>query len=114
MLKSVKIDLEDLCDAMEHLKAQLPRMTLSECVDVAAKLGAASKTAEAIDDFIKGEIKKKLKHKAGEIKGETFKAILSIVPTTRLDQKALKAGAPNTYEQYCKITPQERINFEAR
>lgn len=114
MLKAAKTDLEDLCDAMEHLKAELPRLTLSECVDVAARLRAARKIAEQIDEFIKDSITKKLKHKAGEVRGEVFKANLTLIPTTRLDQRELKEENPDIYERYCHTTTQERITFEPR
>lgn len=114
MLKAAKLDLEDLCDSIEHLKSQLPRMTLGEYVDVDARLNSARKTLTEIDDFIKDEIKKKLKHRPGEVRGEVFKALFSIVSVTRLDQKALQEGEPETYERYCRRADQERVRFEPR
>jgi hypothetical protein len=114
MMKRIGQDLESLCDALEHLKAELPRLTLSESVDVGARLRAAIKTSQEIDDIVKSEIKSKLRHKRGEIKGETFKAVLSLFPVDRLDQKALKELEPDTYERYVRTSTQERITFEAR
>lgn len=115
MLKAAKTDLSDICDALESLhKAVLPRLTREEKVDVAARLRSAAKTVEAIDKSIKEEIKGWRKGKEGEVKGELFKAILTLVPTTRLNQELLKEQHPDVYEECKETKDQTRISFEVR
>ena len=114
MLKALRLDLDDLYACIDDLQARLPRMLMSEKVDVAARLGSAKKSIEAMDELIKTEIKDKLKHRAGTLPGENFQAELALVPTTRLDTKALKEGEPETYEAYCKRMEVERVNFKPK
>lgn len=114
MLKGVKADLEELCAAVDHIEATLPRMILAEKVDLAARLSSTRKTLEELDVLIKDEIKKKLKHAEGTVSGESFQAVLTPIPVTRLDSKALKEHEPGTWEAYAKRTIDERINFKPR
>lgn len=114
MIVSVKHDLEDVSDAMEHLKAQLPRLTREESVDVAARVRAIAKTAEEIDKAIKAVIKTWRKGKEGTVLGEVFKAVLKLIPTTRFNSKALEAAEPKVYAKYLETDDVTRITFEAR
>lgn len=114
MLKAVKVDIEDVCDALEHLNASLGRLTKDEKVDVAARLRAASKTIKIIDDGIKDEIKKWCKEKPGTVKGEVFKAVLSYNEVNRFNQKRYKEENPEAYETYIEANDEARITFEPR
>lgn len=114
MLKVVRTDLENVCDDLEHLQAQLPRLTLKEKVDVCARLRAACKTIKAMDEEITAEMKKLRRGKAGYVIGEVFKAFVNICPTTRLDQTALKLDLPDLFNKYTKTDDVVRVTFEAR
>ena len=114
MLRAAKIDLADTADALEHLLKLVPKMTREEKVDVAARVRAVHKHAEAIDSLIKGEIKEWRKGKPGTVKGEQWQAILSVVATTRLDGAWLKLERPDIHTAYSKTTDVERITFAPR
>jgi predicted RNA binding protein with dsRBD fold (UPF0201 family) len=114
MNKLVETDLEDVTYLFEDLLKRLHRLTREQRIDVAARLRAAAKHIKAIDDSVKAEVKKARNHKAGIVKGEKWVAQLSLVPVKRLDQGALKDGAPETYEEYCKEDVDERVTFEVR
>lgn len=114
MNKTVEADLTDLVAIFEDILARLPKMTLAQRIDVAARLNGANKTIKKIDEAVKDEIKTKRRSKKGYVNGEIFKAYLDIIPTTRLDQKLLKAAEPAIFDKYNKTAPQERITFEPR
>lgn len=114
MKKGIGIDLADTSDAIESLAASFDKMTLVEMVDVAARLRGVRKASEALDKKIKDAIKDKLKHKAGSLNGEIFKAVLKIVPVMRLDQQRLKAEKPAIYDNYSRLDDDERVTFEPR
>jgi hypothetical protein len=114
MNTATKVDLEDLQSVMEALMKRLPKLDLTTKVDVAARLGAAMKTAKKIDSSIKDDIKAKCGGKPGYIFGEIFKAHFALVPTTRLNQKALKEDEPELFEKYQETEDEGRVMFEAR
>jgi predicted phage-related endonuclease len=109
-----KSDLEDLTLLLEDLVKRLPKMERKERIDLAARLKPAAKHLKTIDDAVKEEIKERLKGKEGTVLGEIFRAVLKLVPTKRLDQKAFKEAEPDLYDQYSKETDDQRISFEAR
>ena len=114
MQKLVKTSLLEASDALEHLVKALPKMTREEQIDTAARLKAVAKHCEFIDDEVKKVIKNVRKGKEGHVLGELFKAHLAIVPTTRLDQKALKVEETEIYNKYLREDDQIRITFETR
>ena len=114
MKQALENDLSDATQTVEAIVARLPKLTLEDKVDVAARLGAIAKTLEAFDKAVKDDIKKHLKHKMGSVVGGMFKAILNLVPTDRLNQKELKEDQPGLFKQYTDTNPVERITFEAR
>lgn len=114
MLKAVKVDLEDVCDALEHLSASLGRLTREEKIDVAARLRSAAKTVESIDKSIKEDIAVWRKGKPGYVNGEIFKAKYSVNPVNRLDQKALKEEEHEIHAKFTKANNEVRISFEPR
>lgn len=114
MKKSIKEALEDASAVMEEIEGKLPNMTLTEKVDVAARLKAATKRAEIIDRTVKKDIEDKLKGKAGIVNGELFKAVRTLVATARLDQKALKEEEPEIVARFTVNDVQGRISFEVR
>ncbi len=69
---------------------------------------------EGIDETLKEEIKTHRKGKPGNVMGEIFKAHLSKVPTTRLDQKLLQEKYPKAWTACQVTTSQSRITFEPR
>jgi predicted phage-related endonuclease len=114
MNTSTKTDLEDIALMMESLAKQLPKLTLATKVDMAARLRGVAKAVKAIDDSIKDEIKAKRNGRVGVVAGDLFKAVLSLIPTTRLDQKKLEIEQPKIYAKYLKTDNQTRITFEVR
>ncbi len=114
MRKSVKQDLFDACDALEHLVGLLPKMTQPERIDVIARLRGAAKTIETIDKMVKTEIKDQLKHQEGTLPGEIFKAMLTLIIVNRLDQQKLKVEYPTVYAKCLNKGTDERVTFEPR
>ena len=112
--KLTQSDLEDISFLFEDLLERLPKLSLRDRVDVAARIRTAAKHADAIDKLVKADIKKQRNGKEGYVLGEKWKAKLSLVPVKRLDQKALKEGAPQVYEEYTRDDEDQRITFEAR
>jgi len=114
MNKNVKLDLADLQFSMEDLAANLPNLTMKHKVDVAARLRAVAKACDAIDKAIKDEIKTIRNGEPGTVVGDMFKANLTIVPTTRLDQQKLQVDFPRVYAKCLVKTDVVRISFEPR
>jgi len=114
MNKAIKDDLVDASDATEHLLKRLPDLSFEDKVDIGARLRAVAKNCAAIDEAIKDEIKKKLKHKQGSVFGDLFKANLALVETRRFEQSQFKQAQPDLYDKYCVDQTQERITFEPR
>jgi len=112
--KQLVEDLDYLSDIMENLMKDTERMTPADKIDVAARLRAAAKTIDKFDKDTKEYVKEHLKHTAGEVTGYQFKAILQVVPTDRLDEKALKADKPSVFAAYTKTSDVERITFDLR
>ncbi len=114
MNTATAIDLADIVDAIESLAKNLAKLPLKAKVDVAARLKAVVKTASAIDEAVKVDIKAALKGKEGVVPGELFKAAMALIPTTRLNQKALEVDYPKVYAKYLETKEQSRITFETR
>lgn len=109
-----KTDLEDLTLILEELVKRLPDMKREERIDVCARVRTAGKHIEKILDAVKEEVKASRKGKEGYVNGETWRAKLTLVPVTRLDQKALKEGNPKVYDQYKRDDEDQRVTFEPR
>lgn len=114
MKKATIADLADLVDILEGLTKKLDETSEPELIDLAARLKPAAKHCEAIDKYVKDNVKKKLKHRAGIRLGELFKAVLQIIPVTRLQQAELKDGEPAIYAAYSRSDADERVTFELR
>lgn len=117
MNATVKRDLDDMSDICETLKKRLtsPKgLTLAEWVDVAARIKPVEKALEELKEAVKGMVLAKRKGNAGEVLGDDFKAVVSLVPTTRLDQKALKEGDPAVHAKYNKSVTDTRVTYEVR
>jgi predicted phage-related endonuclease len=114
MNKAAKLDLAYLQESMEDLQKQLETMTMKSKIDVAARLRSVVKSCEAIDKAIKDEIKVIRNNEPGIVVGDLFKASLSLVPTTRLDQKKLEVEYPKAYAKCLETKEQARITFEPR
>lgn len=114
MKPAVEMDLADMADILDSFSKKLETMTLKDKIDLAARLKPVAKTCEVIDKSVKDEIKTKLKHDEGELKGSLFKAILKLIPIDRLDQKRFKEEKPVIYAQFVRNDTDERVTFELR
>lgn len=114
MKKAQLTDLDTLTAIMEDFANEVELMAEEDRIDLAAKLKPVAKACKVIDDCVKDAIKKKLRNKAGTRLGKTFKAVLSLIPVTRLDQTALKEEMPQVHALYSKTNNEERITFELR
>lgn len=114
MRKSLEQDVVDAGDALESILKKLSKMTMTEKVDVAARLKAVMKNCEDFDKSVKEDFKKFLKDGEGTVPGMVFKAVYKISPVSRLDQKALKEAEPKLVEEFTKTKPEGRFTFEAR
>ena len=102
MNKANNTDLGDLTDIMEGFVKKLPNMTEADQIDLAARLKPIAKACNLIDESVKKSIKERLRHKEGQSLGTLFKAVLKLVPTKRLDQKALREEEPEIFDLYNK------------
>jgi predicted phage-related endonuclease len=109
-----KIDLADLTEIMEGFVSDYERMSDHERIDLAAHLKPVAKACKTIDEQVKDMVKGVRKGKEGTVYGKVFKAVLSLVPTTRLDQKGLKENEPDIYAEYNKGATDQKITFELR
>ncbi len=114
MNQTVKADLKEMTLSLESVARLLSKLTRAEKVDVGAHINAIKNAAEAIDKAIKDEIEGFRREKAGEVKGELFKATLAYNDVTRLDQKAFKAALPDVHAKYCNTNPERRITYQLR
>ena len=114
MKKSIETDLADLTAILENFVSSLGSLSQVEKIDVAARLKPVAKACKQLDDEVKELVKVKLKHKEGTVVGVLFKAVLKLVDTKRLDQKALKEAEPELVEEYMKDATDERVTFELR
>lgn len=114
MKPSIEIDAADLTDILEGFVTKLPKMTEADMIDLAARLKPAAKHLKTIDEYVKQDVKERLKHHNGARLGTLFKAVLKLIPCERLDQTALKEGHPKIHAMYCKEAMDERVTFEVR
>lgn len=114
MNQTVKADLKEITLSLESIAKLLPKLTRAEKIDAGAHINTIKNAAEALDKAIKDEIEVFRREKAGEVKGELFKATLAYNDVTRLDQKALKEELPKTHADYCKTKPERRITYSLR
>lgn len=114
MKKATELDLVDLSDILEGFVNKLDKMAEKDVIDLAARLKPVVKHCEKIDTFVKDKVKAKLKHDEGTVLGGLFKAVLKLVPCTRLDQKALKEAHPKIHAEFCVPGEDERVTFELR
>ena len=114
MNTSLKRDINDAVDCLESMLAKLEKLNREDKVDLCARVIALQKTADKIEKSIKADIKAWRKGKPGNVLGETFKAVLSLVETTRLNGSALKEAEPKVWERYAETSDVERISFEPR
>lgn len=111
---NIKASLSDLVLILEGLEAEVHEMSEAQAIDLAARLRPAAKHIEAIDKYVKGNIKEKLNHKDGSRLGNLFKAVLKLVPTERFDTAAFKEERPKMYASYVVTNDVERITFDVR
>lgn len=114
MNQTVKADLKEMTFSLESITKLLPKLTKAEKVDVGAHINAIRNAAEALDKAIKAEIEVFRHEKAGEVKGELFKATLAYNNVTKLDQKAFKGELPGIYEKYSQTRQERRITYSLR
>jgi len=114
MITSVKNDLSDASESLEHLLKKYADLTIAEKVDVGARVNAIKKNADKLVELVKDDVKAKRKGKEGAVNGEIFKSALTLVPTTRLDQKLLKEERPEVHAEYNREVVDTRITFEPR
>jgi hypothetical protein len=112
--KNLSSDLDDLTAIMESVKLLFDRMDQATVIDVIARLKPAAKTIEKLEEVVKDGVKTMLNHKNGEVPGNLFKALLTIVPVDRLDQTALKEGSPTVHARYVRGYEDERVTFVVR
>lgn len=114
MKPSIELDLGDMVDILEGFTKKLENMPLKDKIDLAARLKPVAKHCETIDKAVKTEVKGKLKHAEGVLKGDLFKATLTLVPIDRFEQKKLKEEKPTIYNQFVRNDVDERVSFELR
>ena len=114
MKQSTKIDLSDLQDVMEALRKRWPKMPLAEQIDVRARLAAVIKHCEFFDKEVKETINGKLGEQAGEVPGESWKAVMRIDPVTHLDQQMLKVEYPKIHAACSMAATNRVVTFTAR
>lgn len=114
MNQTVKTDLNDMTSCLESLVRMMPKLSRAEKIDVGARINAVKNAAEKLDKSIKEEIEEWRRRKAGEVKGELFKAILAYYPVTRLNQGKLKEAEPEIHTAYCDTADERRITYVVR
>lgn len=79
---------------------------VKELRDIQTMIDELTAEAEAIKDAIKAVMVDKGDE---ELSGNGWKATWKTVTSSRLDTKALKAGAPDVYATYCKASTTSRF-----
>jgi predicted phage-related endonuclease len=114
MQKWIDTDLKDISDALEDLKAVLPKLSIEDKIDLAARIGSARKSCEEIDEVVKTEVKRLRKGKVGYVVGELWKAFVNIFPQAHIDSAKLKLEYPAVYQKCLKQIQIQRVTYEAR
>lgn len=114
MKPALKRDLVDLSDILENFASKLATLTEADLIDLAARLKPVAKHCKVIDDHVKAMVKDKLDGVEGTRLGGEFKAVMKLVPTTRLNQKLLKEEQPKVHARYNENVVDERVSFELR
>jgi hypothetical protein len=92
----------------------MPQLDREERVDLAARVCAIRRNAEAIEQEVKEDIHTWRKNQMGYVLGKMFKAFLNKFPVTRLDHQKLKTVYPKVHAACLKTEAQTRITFETR
>lgn len=111
---AMKRDLVDLSDILEGLVEKLDKLDTADLIDIAARLKPAAKACKTVDDHVKKLVKDGLNGKEGTRYGVEFKAVMKLVPTTRLNQSLLKEELPKVHAKYNEAVTDERVSFELR
>lgn len=114
MKPTLKKDLKLLSEILEDLVSGWANLSLSDQIDVAARLKPIHKNADKLLENNKELIKKKRNGKPGAVLGEEWKAVMSLVDTTRLNQKLLKEEQPKVHAKYNEAVTDQRITYELR
>jgi hypothetical protein len=114
MKPALKKDLKLLSEILEDLVSGWANLSVADQIDVAARLKPIHKNANKILEDNKEFVKKKRNGKPGAVLGEDFKAVMSHVPTTRLNQKLLKEEQPKVHAKYNESVVDDRITYELR
>lgn len=114
MKKSLERDLTDLTLILESFHEHLNGLTQADMIDVAARLKPVAKACAKFDETVKDIIKVKLDETEGELPGHLFKAVLKLVPTSRLNQKRFKEEKPTMFATFVDEVEDIRITFEVR
>lgn len=117
MNKIMKEDLALLPDLFEDIKKGWDKLSLKEQIDAAARLNSIKNICEKLVEHTKDTVKLKFKAKKlaeGIEPGTYFNAVLTEVPTHRLDQTMLKIDYARAYNACNKAVVDRKINFTAR
>ena len=79
---------------------------VKELRDIQSMIDELTAEAEAIKDTIKAKM---VEVGDEELSGNGWKATWKTVTSSRLDTKALKAGAPDVYANFCKPSTTSRF-----
>lgn len=114
MKPTLKKDLKLLSEILEDLVSGWANLSVADQIDVAARLKPIHKNANKILEDNKEFVKGKRNGKPGAVMGEEFKAVMSLIPTTRLNQRLLKEKDPKVHARYNESVTDERITYELR
>lgn len=114
MNKVANNDLKDAVEALESLKALLPKLSLVDQVDAGARIRAIKNRAKELDDLLTEDLKGMLNNEDGVLKGGAFDANLAYHDVTRLDQQLLQELYPAAYKKCLRAKPQGTLTYKPR
>lgn len=113
-MTSMDYDFQDITEILEKYSNRLDDIPEAKLIDLAARLKPVAKHCETIDKYVKGYVKGKLHDEAGVRNGSLFRAVMKMVPYSRLMQKELKEAHPRIAANFTDEGVEPRITFELR
>ena len=114
MRKELQTNLDVASKALDVLRVALTHASDKELADIGGRLKGIAKASGDLRDGLGERVKKLLRNKEGEIVGDNFRAILTIVLSERIDTTALREKMPDIAARFTVEQKSTRLTFDPR
>ena len=114
MRKALQTNLDVASKALDVLRIAITGASDKELADVGGRLKGIVKASGDLRDGLGERIKNLLRNKEGELVGDNFRAVLTIVLSERIDTTALRDKMPDIAARFTVEQKSARLTFDQR